>query len=135
MFAEAVEGDELGLAAKIGIGIASLFFLGLVVAILVILCDLKPKKRKDQLTKDDKNGELCWIYKFNDWHWKLKFPTPFDSIGRVAFLSVMRKQLQWLDFINTIESGSKLPNLIFLMAQMQVLYSPLLCLFLCLIFN
>ena len=59
IFAEAVEGDELGLAAKIGIGIASLFFLGLVVAILVILCDLKPKKRKDQLTKDDKNGELC----------------------------------------------------------------------------
>ena len=59
MFAEAVEGDELGLAATIGIGIASLFFLGLVVAILVILCDLTPKKRKDQLTKDGKNGALC----------------------------------------------------------------------------
>lgn len=49
------ESDEvLSLEAKIGIGVAGLFFLGLLIAVFVILCDLKPKDKHKH--NDNKNG-------------------------------------------------------------------------------
>lgn len=47
--------------AKIGIGLASVFFVGLLVAVIIILCDLKPSKRKGK-SAEDKNGE--WLTAF-----------------------------------------------------------------------
>ncbi|XP_067928805.1 uncharacterized protein [Watersipora subatra] len=45
----------LKLSEKIGIGVAAVAFVGLLIAALVILCDLKPKRQRKR--NNDKNGE------------------------------------------------------------------------------
>lgn len=48
----------LSLGAKIGIGVASFFFFGLLAIVVIILCDLKPKdKRRSAQEKNGNNAK------------------------------------------------------------------------------
>lgn len=48
--------EDLSLAAKIGIGVASVFFMALLIAVVIILCDVNPSKNKRKPDEDKHGG-------------------------------------------------------------------------------
>ena len=56
VFLEKEPDSELSLGAKVGIGIAGVFFVGLLIAVIVIMCDVRPSK-SERKSREDKNGK------------------------------------------------------------------------------